>query len=243
MKAPQNRRDGRRTAVSYVRVSTKEQGESGLGLDAQRAAIRAYCQANGCDLLTEYCDIESGRRSERPGLHDAIVHAAGSRSVLLIAKLDRLSRSLRFIAELLDGDVAFVCCDVPSADRVQLQFLAIIAENEARSTSERTKAAMRAAKERGAVFGGSPENLTPAVCRRGAIASRTTRRRKRDATARAVGDRIRELRSQDYSYRQIAAELNDAGMVTSRAHKWTSKAVWRVAILRRLRMDEGGVTR
>jgi DNA invertase Pin-like site-specific DNA recombinase len=233
MKGPRDRHDGRRTAVAYVRVSTKEQGVSGLGIEAQRSAIRDYCRANGYELLHEYQDVESGRHNERPGLKDAISHASGSRSLLLIAKLDRLSRSLKFIVNLLDGDVSFVCCDVPSADREHLQFLGIIAEREARTASDRTKAAMKAAKERGAVFG-TPANLTPEACRRGAIASRAARRQKRDVTASAVAERIRELRALDHSYKLIARVLNEAGMVTSRAHRWSGKAVWRVALLRRL---------
>ena len=224
-------------AVAYLRVSTKSQGESGLGVEAQRAAVDAFCRSSGYQLIDEFLEIESGRVSSRPVLHDAIARARGTGAVLVIARLDRLSRSLRFIAELLESELAFVACDVPSANRLVLQILAAIAEEEARATSIRTKAAMKAAKARGVVFG-SPTGAFPAGAGlRGARASTVARRDKRDRAIGNVAKRLRALRSEGFGYKQIAAILNDEHYTTSLGKRWRGMAVWRA--LRRLRAREG----
>lgn len=233
MKGPQI---GGRPAVAYLRVSTKSQGESGLGVDAQRSTVRAYCLANGLRLIDEYREVESGSTSSRPVLHDAIARAHGTGAVLVIARLDRLSRSARFIAELLESELPFVACDVPSANRLVLQILAAIAEEEARATSIRTRAAMQAAKERGAVFG-TPANLTAEARHRGVRASTIARRAKRDRTLGTVAKRLRNLRSEGFGYKQIAAILNDEQYKTSTGKRWRGGGVWRA--LRRLRAREG----
>jgi DNA invertase Pin-like site-specific DNA recombinase len=219
-------------AVAYLRVSTRAQGESGLGLDAQRAAVERFCAGSGHTLIGEFLEIESGRRSSRPVLREAIERAKATHSLLVIARLDRLSRSLRFIAELLDGDLQFVACDVPSANRLVMGILAAVAEEEARATSVRTKAAMAAAKARGKVFG-SPANLSAGAARRGGRASAATRRKKRDETLGRIGARMRELRAQGHGYRQIAGVLNAEHFKTSRGKRWRPNAVWRA--LARLR--------
>lgn len=225
-------------AVAYLRVSTKNQGESGLGIDAQRAAVASYCRTNGLDLIDEYKEIESGRVNPRPVLRDAIARAKGTRALLVIARLDRLSRSSRFINELLEGDLRFVACDVPSANRLVLQILAAVAEEEARSTSIRTKLAMAAAKARGRVFG-NPANLTAAGRRHGARSSTQTRRRKRDDAIDNIARRVRELRLDGAGYKQIAAVLNDEHYKSSHGKRWTGMSVWRA--LRRMRTDERGI--
>jgi DNA invertase Pin-like site-specific DNA recombinase len=214
-------------AVAYLRVSTRSQGESGLGIEAQRAAVASYCQANGFYVIEEFEEIESGRVSSRPRLHDAIARAVGARAVLLIARLDRLSRSARFINELLDDRyLRFVACDNPSADRLVLGILGQVAENEARLTSIRTKQAMAAAKARGVVFG-NPANLPAGACYRGARASVIARRRKRDRILERAGRRMRELRIEGASYRAIAAVLNDEHERTALGNKWGARTVWR----------------
>ena len=214
-------------AVAYLRVSTKGQGISGLGIDAQRSAVESYCRLNGYDLIDEFLEIESGRRNSRPILKDAIRRANGTRSLLVIARLDRLSRSSRFIGELLDGDLRFAACDVPSANRLVLQILAAVAEEEARATSIRTKAAMAAAKARGVVFGDGGGNLPADACYRGQRAALAVRRRKADAAIDGVSGRIRELRIDGAGYKQIAAVLNDEHYKTAQGKRWTGMAVWR----------------
>lgn len=215
-------------AIAYLRVSTRKQGESGLGIDAQRAAVRSYCEANGYALIAEYREIESGRKSSRPVLRDAIDRALATNGLLIIARLDRLARSWRFIDELLEeGDLQFVACDVPSASPFIFQILASVAQEEARATSIRTKAAMAAAKARGRVFGNP--NLTAAAAYVGARRSHEARRRKRASIlGRGALVRIRELRREGAGYRQIAAILNREQYVTPGGkRKWRGMTVWR----------------
>lgn len=226
-------------AVAYFRVSTRRQGDSGLGIDAQRFAVASWCAANRLNLIDDFVEIESGRKNSRPVLAAAIDRAKATRSVLVIARLDRLSRSVAFIATLLESDLPFVACDVPSANRLVLHVLAAVAEEEARATSIRTKAAMAAAKARGVVFG-NPGNLGAGAGHRGGRASAITRRRQRDERVALVRQRIHELRVDGAGYNQIAAVLNDEHLATSRGTKWRGMTVWRA--LQRMRMDQRGVT-
>ncbi|MFY9719486.1 MAG: recombinase family protein [Candidatus Cybelea sp.] len=223
----------RQLAIAYVRVSTREPGESGLRIDAQRAAVQAYCRENGYRLINEYQELETGRKKDRPALREAIARARLARGLLIIARLGGLSRSWRFIDELLDsGRLRFHACDVPNADPSFYRNLASINQQEATATSMRTKAGMAAARARGAVFS-NPANLTPAACRKGARIANQVRRRKRDRTIARVAGRIAELRGEGSGYREIAGVLNDERFVTSHGNKWTGKTVWRA--LRRLR--------
>jgi DNA invertase Pin-like site-specific DNA recombinase len=140
--------------VGYIRVSTQQQGRSGLGLEAQRAAIYDYVVRVGGEMRDVFVEIESGKQDSRPELNRAIDRAVITGSTLLIAKLDRLSRKARFIFEMLaHSGVKFVCVDNPNADKVNIQFLAIIAEMEGDQISSRTKAALQAAKARGIKLG------------------------------------------------------------------------------------------
>jgi DNA invertase Pin-like site-specific DNA recombinase len=219
-------------AVAYLRVSTRMQGESGLGIDAQRAAVERFCRQSEHELIDEFLEIESGRVSSRPVLREAIDRAKGTNSLLVIARLDRLSRSCRFIAELLESNLRFVACDVPSANRLILQILAAVAEEEAKANSIRTKAAMAAAKARGVVFG-SPQNLTLAAAVRGGKASTIARRRKRDEhMTPTLERRMRELRARGFGFKQIAAVLNAERYETSHGNRWRPGGVWEA--LRRL---------
>lgn len=213
-------------AVAYLRVSTRYQGASGLGIDAQRAAVETYCKQTGHDLIAEFLEIESGARSSRPVLREAIDRAKGTRALLVIARLDRLSRSSRFIGELLDGDLRFVACDLPSANRMVLQILAAVAEEEARAASIRTKAALAAAKARGVVLG-NPGNLTNADRARGGRTAVRLRRRRRDDALAAVARRIRELRVDGVGYKRIAAALNADHYQTTLGKQWTKKTVFK----------------
>ena len=139
--------------IAYLRVSTSKQGASGLGLEAQRAAVQAYANTGGHRLLQEYVEVESGAKSSRPELQAALTACRLHRATLVIAKLDRLARNLLFIANLMETDIEFVACDMPAANRLTLHLLAAIAEHERRMISERTKAALQAAKARGIRLG------------------------------------------------------------------------------------------
>ena len=131
-----------RKMVPYRRVSTAKQGISGLGLEAQDEAIDMYCKANGCTIVSTYTEVETAKKDEmqnRPELVKAIAHAKRTKAVLLIAKLDRLSRSVYVTAQLHKTGIEFIACDNPHANRLTIQILAVMAEHEARMISERTK--------------------------------------------------------------------------------------------------------
>ena len=139
--------------VAYYRVSTKRQGDSGLGLDAQRVAVETFARLNAGEVVGEYTEIETGKRSDRPKLAEAVAHVKGAKGTLVVAKLDRLARNMVFTATLMESGIDFVCCDNPNANRLTVHILAAVAEDEARRISERTKAALKAAKERGIKLG------------------------------------------------------------------------------------------
>ena len=140
-------------AYPYYRVSTKRQGRSGLGLLAQKAAVEAYAQANHLFLGKAYIEVEKGRRNNRPGLARALKTCRANSALLLIAKLDRLSRNVAFIAALMESDIEFIAVDNPQATKLMLHMLAAFAQYEAEQGSLRTKAALQAAKDKGVELG------------------------------------------------------------------------------------------
>lgn len=148
-------------AIAYYRVSTAKQGRSGLGLDAQKAAVDAYVTSSGSKVLAPpYIEIESGKKNDRPKMATAIAHAKRAHATLLIAKLDRLARNVAFVSNLMESGVDFVSCDNPHATRLTVHILAAVAEDEARAISQRTKDAL-AAKARGTKLGSAgASNLT-----------------------------------------------------------------------------------
>src|SRR6516165_11913299 len=135
--------------VGYLRVSTKGQGESGLGLEAQQAAIERYARQHGAKIAALYTEVESGKLADRPELAKALAHARRSKSTLVVAKLDRLARNVAFLSALMQSRADFVCCDNPHANKLTIHILAAVAEDEAERISARTKAALQAAKARG----------------------------------------------------------------------------------------------
>ena len=207
--------------VAYYRVSTERQGRSGLGLEAQQAAVRAHIDSN--ELLAEFTEIESGRNNDRPRLAEAIALARRSKAVLIIAKLDRLARNVAFVANLLDSGVEFRAADMPTADRMVIQMMAVVAEHEARMISQRTKAALAAAKARGVVLGGP--NLAEAQ-----KAGHKVIIAQADAyTAKvmpAIRDVVRSIGSR--SVHIIADHLNARAVATRRGGQWTGSAVLRL---------------
>src|ERR1700730_18046711 len=154
--------------VAYFRVSTDRQGKSGLGLDAQREAVMSYLNGGSWTLVSEFTEVESGKRSDnRPQLAAAIAACKKQKARLVIAKLDRLSRNLAFIAALMESGVEFVAVDNPHMNKLTIHILAAVAEHEREMISERTKAALAAAKARGKVLG-NPD--MPEISKRGVAA-------------------------------------------------------------------------
>src|SRR5579863_178516 len=139
--------------IAYYRVSTKRQGRSGLGLDGQRAAVEAFAKRNGGKIVASYTEVESGKRSDRPELAKALGHARLAKATLVVAKLDRLARNVAFLSALMEAGVDFVACDNEHANRLTIHILAAVAESEARAISDRTTAALKAAKKRGIALG------------------------------------------------------------------------------------------
>ena len=144
----------KRRFVSYLRVSTARQGTSGLGLEAQRAAVAGFLNGGDWTLVQEVLEVESGKRNDRPALATALKLCRKHRATLVIAKLDRLARNVAFISNLMESGVEFVAVDMPQANRFVVHILAAVAEQEAEAISKRTKAALAAAKARGTKLGG-----------------------------------------------------------------------------------------
>jgi DNA invertase Pin-like site-specific DNA recombinase len=201
-----------RRIVSYLRVSTeRSQGANGLGIDAQRATVLDFCGRGGFTLAKEYVEVESGRNNERKVLTKALAHARRIGATLLVAKLDRLSRSVRFIATVLDAGVEFRACDVPDASRLLLHILSAVAEAEAAAISQRTKAALQAARERGTRLGAqnpASRNLSVEATARGRAAGQAANRAKAVAAFADVLPTIAALREEGLSLRGIAARLD-----------------------------------
>ncbi len=216
--------------IAYYRVSTDRQGRSGLGLDAQTASVREYV-ANQGELVAEYTEIESGKKSDRPQLGKALAHARRIGGTLVIAKLDRLARNVAFTATLMEAGTEFLAVDNPTANRLTIHVLAAVAEDEARRISERTKAALKAYKARGGMLGANHPKcrpLTREAGKKGQKAGVTSNRRlARDAYADLI-PHLTELREAGRSYRQIASDLNAEGHTTRRGRKWNPVQVKRV---------------
>lgn len=214
--APRDAHDQR--MIAYLRVSTARQGQSGLGLAAQRQAVATYAAGCGKIIAAEFVEVESGGKAKRPQLALALEACRIHRAVLVIAKLDRLARNVAFIANLMDGGVEFVACDMPQANRLTLHIMAAMAEYERRAISDRTKAALSAAKARG-VRMGNPNGATHLLrgCREAAAASAASRHSKANRMAAALAPIFDQLRAQGVEgATQIATELNRRGIPTVR---------------------------
>jgi DNA invertase Pin-like site-specific DNA recombinase len=146
--------------ISYLRVSTQQQGHAGLGIQAQRTAVRQYLDGGRWKLLKEFVEVESGKRNDRPELERALALCKATGARLVIAKLDRLSRNAAFLLKLRDSGTKFVAADMPDATELTVGILAVVAEDEARRISQRTKAALAEAKKRGTKLG-NPNGARP----------------------------------------------------------------------------------
>ncbi len=203
--------------IAYYRVSTDKQGKSGLGLDAQRAAVVAFLAGRG-DLRAEFTEIESGKKNDRPQLAEALAQCRKQKARLIIAKLDRLARNVYFISGLMESGVDFVACDMPEASRLTLHILAAVAEHEREMISVRTKDALAAAKQRGTRLG----NPRPADSLARGRQTITTYLDEHRARVRPVAE---ALRAGGLSLRAIARELNRRSVPTAHGRQWEAATV------------------
>jgi len=204
--------------VSYYRVSTDRQGRSGLGLDAQREAVQQRLNGGPWHLVAEFVEIESGRRAKRPQLDAALAACKKHKAKLVVAKLDRLSRNVSFLLKLIDSGVEVLFADLPELNgamgRFMLTTMASVAELEAGLISERTKAALKAAKSRGVKLG-----------RHGAEVLAPQYRAEARRRAYELQPIIAELTSKGLSLAKIAAELNKRKIATPRGGQWDHSSV------------------
>ena len=218
-----------RTFVAYLRVSTAKQGSSGLGLEAQQAAITAFVKP--CDkLLTPpYVEIESGKNSARPQLRAALEHCHRTGATLLIARLDRLARKVSFIANLMEEGVPFIACDRPNATAFELHIYASMAQEEGRAIADRTRKALAAAKARGVKLGGDRgyRPVTGPDARLGGAAVKLAADHAAHGVAADI-ERILAAAGMNVSPQALARELTAQGVATPRGGTWTATAVRRV---------------
>lgn len=206
-----------RNFIAYYRVSTDRQGRSGLGLEAQRETVRHHLLREDGSLVAEFVEVESGKRNDRPQLALALAAAKKAKATLIIAKLDRLARNVHFISGLMESGVDFIAADNPHANRLMIHMLAAFAEHEREQISNRTKAALAAAKARGTRLGRhGAEVLAPAY--------------HRDALERAakLAPVMVELAGAGLSAGRIATELTRSGIPTPRGGRWHAQTVLRL---------------
>lgn len=215
------------TFIAYYRVSTERQGKSGLGLEAQQSAVHQYLNGGTWKLAAEVVEVESGRKSDRPKLAEALRLCRLHGATLIIAKLDRLARNVAFVSSLMESGVEFVAVDFPQANRLTVHILAAVAEHEAKMISERTKAALQAAKARGKVLGGY-RGVSPG--RRDYEASIAARKATAAARASDLAPVIAQLKADGVtSLHGIAKALTERSIPTARgATTWTAVQVSRV---------------
>lgn len=213
--------------VAYLRISTQKSGGiDSYGIETQRQAIAGY---NG-DVIATYEEVESGRNNKRPEMQKALDHCKRTGATLLVGKVDRLTRSVLFLAQLMESKVEFICCDMPEANRMTLQILAVVAENEARNTAIRTKAALKVAKERGVKLG-NPNLIKGVKVGRtegqvkGGSAPATAIKEKADLFAREKQGVIKPLLDSGLSLNKVAGVLNGQNILTARGKEWTAQAV------------------
>jgi len=210
--------------VTYKRVSTKEQGKSGLGLDAQERDISIFLESYSTspwEIIGSFVEVQSGTEDDRPELAKAVALAKKKKAILLVAKLDRLSRKVSFIASMMDDKALnLTVASMPNADKFQLHIYAALAEQERDFISQRTKAALKEAKAKGVKLGG----LRDKTMKRNKVL-------KEQAKARAMKLEgiVLPMKERGDSLRQIAVALTEAGITTSRgAPQWQAVQVKRV---------------
>jgi DNA invertase Pin-like site-specific DNA recombinase len=213
--------------ISYLRVSTARQGASGLGLEAQRKAVMDHLNGGRWDLIAECVEVESGKRSDRPKLAEALRLCRLHNATLIIAKIDRLARNVAFISNLMESGVDFVAVDFPTANRLTVHILAAVAEHEAAMISRRTKDALAMAKARGVKLGGHRGTIPPKYAAERSLKARQATAKSRAADLKPI---IAELNAEGIaSLNAVARALTDRRIPTARgASTWTPMQVARV---------------
>jgi DNA invertase Pin-like site-specific DNA recombinase len=213
-------------AIAYYRVSTQKQGRSGLGLEAQIAAVRGFLDSRGWNISGEFTEVESGGKNDRAQLQAALKMCRLTNSVLVIAKLDRLSRDAEFLLSLQRGGVRFVCADMPEANELTIHILAVMAEHERKLISQRTKSALAAAKARGVKIG-NPR--LDEFRNSDTTNANTVRIEKAKAFASDLKEIIEDIqKAGTTTLSGIAKELNARGFRTRRGGDWQAVQVQRV---------------
>jgi DNA invertase Pin-like site-specific DNA recombinase len=219
--------------VTYFRVSTAKQGQSGLGLDAQKEAVQQYLNGGRWEVIGEFIEVETGKGSDalekRPQLREALAVCKKQKARLLIAKLDRLARNVHFVSGLMESKVSFVALDIPEANDLTIHIMAAFAQHEAQRISERTKAALAASKARGTKLGAAgPANLKRNV-------------EERVQASKAFAEKLRPVlagyKDAGLTQEQQVSALNELEIKTPRGSKWTRMALHRV-IQRLKEVDE-----
>lgn len=221
--------------IAYYRVSTAKQGQSGLGLEGQKAAVEAYAKQTGARIVASYREVESGKLADRPELAKALAHAKRSKATLVVAKLDRLARNVAFLSALMRAGVDFIACDNPHANKLTIHILAAVAEDEAERISARTKAALAAAKARGVKLGSARPGHWNG--REGARMAGLDR--AREASSKAISTAAVEayadlvpsmvaMRAEGLTLAGIAEKLTAEGHTTRRGKPWNAVQVSRV---------------
>lgn len=223
------------TFISYYRVSTKKQGASGLGLEAQEQAVGNYLKGIDGRLLSTYTEVESGKKADRPELLKALAHCRRSKATLIISRLDRLSRNVAFLSQLMESKVEFLAVDNPHATRLTVHILAAIAEHEAKAISERTKAALKAAKARGVKLGShreghweGREHLRMRGLAAATKAAAEVNKKERLSVYSDIIPLVKQLREQGVTLEEIASRLNEQGHSTRKGRPWGHVQVLRL---------------
>lgn len=222
--------------IAYYRVSTQKQGSSGLGLEAQEKAVKDYLNGGKWELLTQFIEVESGKHADRPKLTEALALAKKNKATLIIAKLDRLSRNMAFIANLMESKVEFKACDFPTANKLTLHIMAAFAEHEREMISKRTSDALQAAKSRNQKLGwANPSRTDQSNASALGVAARKEKLIKQDNNLLPVIQQIKL--SGIVTLQGIANELNKRDIKTSRGNQWYASSV-RVLLKRHTCLDQ-----
>ncbi|MGZ8213042.1 MAG: recombinase family protein [Methylosarcina sp.] len=216
--------------ISYYRVSTQKQGQSGLGLEAQQSAVMSYLNGGQWELVDSFTEIETGKGANalerRPQLRAALEMCKKMKATLVIAKLDRLARNVHFVSGLIESGVEFVAADMPHANKTMIQIHAVMSEHERDQISARTKAALAAAKARGVVLGtAGAANLKPNIEQRQQAAGEFAGKLK---------GVIEGMMARGMSQRAMCAELNQLGIKTAKGGSWSLVQLQRVMAYHRI---------
>jgi DNA invertase Pin-like site-specific DNA recombinase len=210
--------------VAYYRVSTQKQGQSGLGLEAQKATVQNYVKCSEC-IVAEFVEVESGKKDSRNELDKALLFAKETGATLIIAKLDRLSRNVAFLFQLRDSGVKFECCDLPDLNTMSLGIFATFAQYEREKISQRTKDALKAKKEQGVKLG-SPKPIAATTIQKGLeVRQANAKENKENKQATELALLYKE---KGFTLREIATKLNDMNFKTRRGQSFEAMTVKRL---------------